>query len=238
MGAPASSMTSASARVLDGWPDQARGGLSPAPRQVYWCGIGTPWPNSELVTVITCGSSARCRAVGPLSRPQPPSSNAAVAAPAARQAAQPIPRSHRPKRTHPCLSPVHPGARSYATGLTEQAWSDGLRYRCGSLSEITRTIDYPTGRDFPADYSGCREFPSMISSQDGTDARRDRPPAAFLTGRSRAGSGCRSAATASSSAGRGPSASRAAWPAAGGPALTAPEAAGERGGGAEPRGSG
>jgi hypothetical protein len=33
--------------------------------------------------------------------------------------------------------------------------------------------------------SGWRELPNMISSQEGTDARRDRPPAALRAGRSR-----------------------------------------------------
>jgi hypothetical protein len=35
--------------------------------------------------------------------------------------------------------------------------------------------------------SGCREFPNMISSQEGTDARLDRPPAALRTSLGAAG---------------------------------------------------
>ena len=42
----------------------------------------------------------------------------------------------------------------------------------------------------------------MISSQDGTEDRRDRPPAAFLAGRSR-GTGAACAVSASASAARG-----------------------------------
>ena len=37
-----------------------------------------------------------------------------------------------------------------------------------------------------------RLVPNMISSQDGTDDRRDRPPAAFLAGRSRVTDGAAS----------------------------------------------
>ena len=44
----------------------------------------------------------------------------------------------------------------------------------------------------------------MISSQDGTDARRERPPAAFLTGRCRAGACCAAAAGALSCSAAGP----------------------------------
>jgi hypothetical protein len=81
----------------------------------------------------------------------------------------------------------------------------------------------------------------MISSQDGTDARRDRPPAAFLTGRSRAGPGSPSAAAGPNSAGwRSASGSRAPGPAWPGPAGGAVglDAAAETGEMAGARGSG
>src|ERR1700733_7072000 len=40
-----------------------------------------------------------------------------------------------------------------------------------------------TGAARAPSQSGWRELPSMISSQDGTDARRDRPPEALRAGR-------------------------------------------------------
>jgi hypothetical protein len=52
--------------------------------------------------------------------------------------------------------------------------------------------------------SGWREFPNMISSQDGTEARLDRPPAALLAGRR-----ALSAASSGGSAAGRPSASAA-----------------------------
>src|ERR1700751_5185736 len=84
-----------------------------------------------------------------------------------------------------------------------------------------------------ADQSGCREFPNMISSQDGTDARRDRPPAAFLTGRSRAGAGSPAAAAGATPAARrsvsGARGGSACGPGGGGAGAAAVNGAGEGG---------
>src|ERR1700734_1014789 len=112
MGASASSMTKASVLVPSGPPDHEIGGLTPCPRQVYRRGIATPWPNSGLVTVMFSGSAC-CSAVGPASRPQPPSTKAAAAVVAiatARRAA----RLHRLKHNSSLNAPVGLGGRSYA----------------------------------------------------------------------------------------------------------------------------
>src|SRR5262249_57204004 len=55
-----------------------------------------------------------------------------------------------------------------------------------------------------ATYSFGRLVPNMISSQEGTDDRRDRPPAAFLAGRSRVTAGAPSCCSCGARAGTRP----------------------------------
>ena len=157
------------------------GGLWPAPWQVNCLGIMPP-VKTGLVTDMVSGASA-VSGFGLPSSPHPPSSRLP-----ATQAGQP---PSLPSRSRPPIAPrrtlPHPVLCSAAVPLVHGGHAaepaphrlSGRWQSYGGMPPLI-TPDLGQAVQIAGAQSGWRDVPNMISSQEGTEARRDLPLAAFL----------------------------------------------------------